>query len=195
LGPSDPGPKLGLHQSIDLLRWSVKARPDQRVITLQEREKVSAAFCFSGMASHYPVYQVNQAIGGVGQSRLVAFGPQFHRGSLHFLNRLNLSHNRPQADDRTVRNGSLSGGYCKSWVTKVLWITKTESGTFRLMHACPQSQSRQALQVARLRHLPLGTWGARRTATTQNPLRLTSRLESPSEAIETQLEGGAVAAR
>jgi hypothetical protein len=67
LGLSDPGPKLGLHQSIDLLGRSVKARPDQRAITHQEREQFSAGFCFTWMAFHHPVYQVNQAIGGVGR--------------------------------------------------------------------------------------------------------------------------------
>jgi hypothetical protein len=38
LGLSDPDPKLGLHQSIDLLGRFVKARPDQQAITHQERE-------------------------------------------------------------------------------------------------------------------------------------------------------------
>lgn len=58
---------------------SVKARTNQRAIALQEREKVSAGFCFTRMALHYPVYQVNQATGSVGQGGLVALGSLFHR--------------------------------------------------------------------------------------------------------------------
>ena len=96
LGLSDPGPKLGLHRSIDLLGRSVKARPDQRAITHQEREQFSAGFCFTGMAFHHPVYQVNQAIGGVGRGGQGAFDSLFHQGIPRFLNRLNLSNNPPK---------------------------------------------------------------------------------------------------
>ena len=80
---SDPGPKLGLHQSIDLLGRSVKARPDQGAITHQEREQFSTGFCFTGMAFHHPINQVNQAIGGVGRGQ-GAFDSLFHQGSPRF---------------------------------------------------------------------------------------------------------------
>jgi hypothetical protein len=68
---------LGLHQSI-------------------EREQFSAGFCFTWMAFHHPVYQVNQAIGGVRRGGQGAFDSLFHQGIPRFLNRLNLSHNAPK---------------------------------------------------------------------------------------------------
>jgi len=72
---------LGLHQSIDLLGRSVKARPDQGASTHQEREQFSTGFCFTGMAFHHPINQVNQAIGGVGRG---AFDSLFHQGNPRF---------------------------------------------------------------------------------------------------------------
>jgi hypothetical protein len=87
---SEPRPQFGLHRSIDLLGRSVKARPDQGAITHQEREQFSTGFCFTGMAFHHPIYQVNQAIGGVGRGRQGAFDSLFHEGGRAFLNRLNL---------------------------------------------------------------------------------------------------------
>jgi hypothetical protein len=51
-------------------------------MALQEREQVSAGFCFTGMALHHPVYQVKQPIGGVGHGGLGAFESLFHQGSL-----------------------------------------------------------------------------------------------------------------
>jgi hypothetical protein len=48
------------------------------------------------MALHYPVYQVNQAIGGVGRGGQGTFDSLFHQGIPRFLNRLNLSHNPPK---------------------------------------------------------------------------------------------------
>ena len=81
---SDPGPKLGLHRSIDLLGRSVKARPDQGAITHQEREQFSTGFRFTGMAFHHPINKVNQAIGGVGRGGQGAFDSLFHQGNPRF---------------------------------------------------------------------------------------------------------------
>jgi len=75
---------LGLHQSIDLLGRSVKARPDQGASTHQEREQFSTGFCFTGMAFHHPINQVNQAIGGVGRGGRRAFDSLFHQGNPRF---------------------------------------------------------------------------------------------------------------
>ena len=36
------------------------------------------------MALHHPVYQVNQAIGGIGHGELGAFGSLFHRWNFRF---------------------------------------------------------------------------------------------------------------
>jgi len=120
LGLSDPGPKLGLHQSIDLLGRSVKARPDQRANTLQEREQVSARFCFTRMAFHHSVYHVKQAIGGVGQGRLGAIESLLHQGSLSFFNRSNLSHNCLKPKIELFGIDSPSGGYCRAGLPKAM---------------------------------------------------------------------------
>jgi hypothetical protein len=66
-------PLIFLERGSYLLGRSVKARTNQQAITLQEREKVSVGSCLNGMALHHPVYQVNQAIGSVGQGGLAAF--------------------------------------------------------------------------------------------------------------------------
>jgi len=87
---SEPDPQFGLHRSIDLLGWSVKARPDQGAITHQERKQLSTGFCFTGMAFHHPIYQVKQAVVGVGRGGQGVFDSLFHKGVRAFLNRLNL---------------------------------------------------------------------------------------------------------
>jgi hypothetical protein len=75
---------LGLHRSIYLLGRSVKARSDQGAITRQEREQFSTGFRFTGMAFQHAIYQVNQAIGGVGRGGQGAFDSLFHQGSPRF---------------------------------------------------------------------------------------------------------------